>query len=340
MRKIVDLGITILTGYLLLVFFRSGINPNDNPVFFGISSLLIIGGFAIIRYLIEYTGKNLRKRSNSGNIQFLGIEIAANFFLSILIISICTLAFIGIRFQFNFLILSSEEFQHSALRFVIIWLIVILIYSIISYFFLHLNSFENLKLESEKLNREKVQLQLEALKSQLKPHYLFNSLNTISSLFTEDIESAEKYIREFAKSNEYLHKINDRFLVSLNEELIFLQSFIFLQQIKYGANLQFDINVAENERKSSIPPLSLQILIENIFKHNIISSKHKLNIKIYSLKNYLVVENNIHKKDHEDSIGIGLNNIKNRYSFLTNLPVEISENESFKVKIPLIKPNE
>lgn len=194
-------------------------------------------------------------------------------------------------------------------------------------------------INEERLRNENLTSKYEALKNQVNPHFLFNSLNTLSSLVYNDQELAAKFIHKLSGVYRYVLESKDKELVDLNTEIVFLKSYIFLQKIRFGDNLKVNLNLPENSN-FKVPPLSLQMLIENAIKHNTISKEEPLAIDL-KLKegNYIAVENNLQKKNRlkDKSSEIGLNNIKARYEFLTDHEVRVTNNgKSFKVELPVI----
>lgn len=191
--------------------------------------------------------------------------------------------------------------------------------------------------DAEQLKHETVTARYESLKSQVNPHFLFNSLNALTNLVYENQDLAVKFIKQLSEVYRYVLDTRDRELVSADAELKFLESYIFLQKIRFGDNLNIDVQLAGI--KTSFPPLVLQMLIENAIKHNEISSEHPLTIRIYGKENFVVIENNLRKKKilKEDSPGIGLSNISSRYEFLSSKKVEIHNGDGkFTVKLPML----
>ncbi len=194
--------------------------------------------------------------------------------------------------------------------------------------------------EQEQLKRENVVSQLEQLKNQVKPHFLFNSLNTLMSIIPEDADLALDYVQNLSKAYRYILEIKDRKLVSLQEELECIRAYIFLLEIRFGENLLVEIDETGFLENHHLPPLSLQLLVENAVKHNIISAKKPLKIKIHKNEmDQLIVSNNLQEKQQTmPSTGTGLSNIKNRYEILSNQSIEINKTkDNFSVAIPLIK---
>lgn len=193
-------------------------------------------------------------------------------------------------------------------------------------------------INAEKLQRENLSAKYENLKSQVNPHFLFNSLNALTNLVYEDQDKAVKFIKQLSDVYRYVLDTRDREAVPLEEELKFLQAYVFLQQIRFGDKLKIDVQL--NGTKSLVAPLSLQMLIENAIKHNVISEDNPLFVKVYADEHYLTVENNLQKKMviKEESPKMGLENIKKRYEYLSDKKVIVEESASkFVVHLPFIK---
>ncbi|HPE18838.1 MAG TPA: histidine kinase [Tenuifilaceae bacterium] len=191
-------------------------------------------------------------------------------------------------------------------------------------------------INEEKLKQETIQLRYDALKSNVNPHFLFNSLSVLSSLVDSDPAKAKEFIQQFSNIYRYVLEQREKELVAIDEEIRFIKSFTFLHQIRHGENLKVDIDV--NETSGLIIPLSLQILLENCFKHNVISNEKPLTVKVWREDNYIIVQNNLQKrKTILDSGGIGLNTISKRYEFLSDKKMEIIvDSEYYTVKTPII----
>lgn len=193
-------------------------------------------------------------------------------------------------------------------------------------------------IDSERLQKESITAQYNSLKSQVNPHFLFNSLNALTNLVYEDQDKAVKFIKQLSEVYRYVLDTQSKEVVPLKEELEFLDSYIFLQKIRFGDNLSIEVDLARAH--SMVAPLALQLLIENAIKHNIVSSENPLVIKLMQQQKFIVVENCLQRKTSlgEPSQGIGLENIKNRYKFLSPIPVEVREADGkFIVKLPLIE---
>jgi len=192
--------------------------------------------------------------------------------------------------------------------------------------------------EIEHYKAETLQAQLQNLKNQINPHFLFNNLSVLSSLVYKDQDKAVDFINQLSKVYRYLLDNRNSELVTLENELTFINSYIYLLQIRFDTNIHFKIDVETEFLHKLIPPLSMQILIENAIKHNEISNDLPLTISIHIYENQLVVSNNLQlRTNHEPSSKTGLQNIKDRYKHFTERELEIIEIENnFVVKIPLL----
>lgn len=191
--------------------------------------------------------------------------------------------------------------------------------------------------ENETLRTENILTRFEALKSQLDPHFLFNSLNTLQSLITLDTEKAENYLQQLSSVLRYT--LQNKEVISLEEELKCVHAYCEMMQIRYGENLKFEFKIDEKYNDYCVLPLSLQSLIENSVKHNVISSKQPLTVTLATADDSVSVSNPIQAKTQpEESNGIGLVNLTERYRLKWNKKVEITNDGStFSVKLPLVK---
>lgn len=193
--------------------------------------------------------------------------------------------------------------------------------------------------ETEKLKQQNTISQLEALRNQINPHFLFNSLNTLAGVIAEDPKIAVDFVHKLSNVYRKVLELKDKQVVSLKEELDYLDNFIFLLKTRFGDNLQFKIDLHQTCLDCYLVPLSLQILVENSIKHNIISSKKPLKIEIYNTNpNTLIIRNNLQLKSQmQESTGTGLLNIKNRFELTFEKSISIQETEEhFTVELPLI----
>lgn len=192
----------------------------------------------------------------------------------------------------------------------------------------------------ERLKTENIKSKFESLRNQVNPHFLFNSLNALTSLVYDDQTKAVKFIQKLSDVYRYVLDHQNDEIVSLEKELKFLESFIYLNKIRFGENLHAELpDIGEVDDTMSIPPVVLQILVENSLKHNEASSDRPLKISIRLENDRVVVENIKNPLTFmPESKGMGLENIKMRYEILSDEQVEISDTkESFKVSVPILK---
>ncbi len=196
-----------------------------------------------------------------------------------------------------------------------------------------------LQVQGERLEKEAVRSQFDALKNQVNPHFLFNSLSILSSLVEVDTRLAVQFIGRLSKAYRYILEQRDNEQVSLRTELDFIAAYTFLLMIRFEDKLFVDIDVPEAARgRYAIAPLTLQLLVENVVKHNRLSEEEPLRVSIALEGEWLRVANPIQPRPkREESTGIGLQNITNRYRLLTDRPVWVGEqDEEFVVKLPLL----
>ena len=193
------------------------------------------------------------------------------------------------------------------------------------------------KLKEQKIIAGSASAQFESLKNQIDPHFLFNSLNVLSSLIEENPEAAQKFTTSLSKVYRYVLEQKDKDLVSVEEELKFAKTYMNLLKMRFENSITFEVPEFQND-EAKVVPLSLQLLLENCIKHNIVSEKKPLHIKIHIEENELIIENNKQIKEVlQDRKGVGLQNIVSRYAILTKRNVIIQESETiFKVKLPIL----
>ena len=208
---------------------------------------------------------------------------------------------------------------------------------LIAYIYHFFQHFKQSVIDGERLKREAVVLEYESLKNQVNPHFLFNSLNALTSLIEKSPDDAIKYVKQLSNVYRYVLDQNIRETVSVNLELKFIEAYIYLQKIRFEDKLLVEINISD--LNFSVVPMTLQILLENALKHNEISDIKNLKIVIFDNVDKIIVENNIQPKDFlGESNQIGLKTLKFQYEYLTGKAMEIIHDESiFRVIIPKIK---
>ena len=199
-------------------------------------------------------------------------------------------------------------------------------------------NYEFITKETELLKKEYVQSQLLSLKSQINPHFLFNGLNTLSSLIQEDADAAEEFLDHMSKVYRYLLRNNDEQLVSLGTELQFIRSYYYLLKARYGTGIDLNVQIGKQDHETLIPPLTLQMMMENILQENVIAKAKPLTITIRTENKYLIFENIVQPRVNslmaEEDL---LENISNKFRLLGEDALSISiENGVRTVMLPLI----
>ncbi|KUO63393.1 hypothetical protein APF79_06385 [bacterium BRH_c32] len=191
---------------------------------------------------------------------------------------------------------------------------------------------------AEKLEKENLEIRLETLKNQLNPHFLFNSLNVLTSLIESDSKKATDFVDEFSSIYRYTLEVIDKRVMPLRDEIEFAKSYLYLQSIRFQDAVKTELNIDNDKMDYFVPPLAVQTLLENAFKHNKASIETPLIIKIFSKGDYLVITNNYQPKAKSDSShGVGLENLKRRYEYICGeSPTFILRDNEFKAVIPLI----
>jgi sensor histidine kinase YesM len=324
LHELRDIALLILAGFIMTAAGLSCDHCAFNSKIFW-----IVASFTSLMWVVLWKGNDYTGEYISTKISWLNFPVK-RFFVGMISTFAFTLSAIYIlSFVYNLIfgIYLSQNIYFS----IIITLIVSL--------FLHgrafLMNWRKTQIDAEKLQKENMAARYESLKNQVNPHFLFNSFNALSNLVYEDPDKAVTFIKQLSEVYRYVLDTRDREVVTIDEELRFLQSYIFLQRIRFGEKLIVDIQLSGLAGK--IAPLALQMLVENAIKHNIVSEDDPLTVSIYSSGEYIAVENNLQRKQQpgEPSSGIGLENICKRYAFLSDKKVEIIEDEKrFLVKLP------
>lgn len=227
--------------------------------------------------------------------------------------------------------------NHYTFKDVIITIVVIASVQVIK--IVHQNQIHTLEIQHLKI--ENLQKQYEVLKNQLSPHFLFNCLNSLKTLIRETPDLAQQYVNHLSNVLRYTLQANQNKVVTLEEEINLIKSYFFLLKLRYSQNLELEISNTEKFNRCLLPPLTLQILIENAVKHNEISKHKRLIIILRTTEEYtVIVKNNINPKlsDHEGT-GLGLANLSAQYHLLKLPDIKINKSENnFSVEVHLIKP--
>lgn len=335
----------ILTGFIsgaligLLVYYNlTGFFPPIAPM-----TMLIIGsgivGLAIQALLFRIS--SLINRKISWQSQFslrFGLDFLLNGSITILLSSF-VLVIVLISITGYNLSKIWNTYWEGFVTLGILTLVFVILYNIIMLlFFAHFHYAEG-QIDDLKQERKQLKLQFEALKNQLSPHYLFNSLNTVSSLLYQDKNAAEEFIRRLAETYQYILSTHRKPLVTLGEELNFVRAYYYLLCVRFKEGLKLDINIPDQLLDFKIPPMTLQILVENAIKHNVFSLNEPLNIYLGVIDNaeLRVVNNKTVQPDSVKSTHIGLKNIELRYQYFTSNKITVLDGEMFEVKVPILK---
>ncbi len=270
--------------------------------------------------------------------KFIRQYLLQNFIASLLVTLLSTLLialFIikSLRFSTDEAFLSTKLFLMFSFR-------INLFLNVLNIIFLYISKLEKAQSEAERFKKISVQAQLQAIKNQVNPHFLFNNLNVLSALIIKDPSTSIEFVRQFAKVYRYVLRSHEKEVVELRTELDFVDSYYFLLKKRFGEGLKIEIHVGEQLRNKCIVPMALQMLIENAIKHNVVSVNAPLHIDIYTEdEKTLTIQNNLQVRavNEEDSTNIGLKNISQRYKLLGQGNIRIDNNQhSFIVRIPLI----
>nr|WP_320119407.1 histidine kinase [uncultured Marinifilum sp.] len=323
--------------YVLVFYSYTGELPDAEYKFIGYLPSAIFGLWAGVSALLigKYLNRIVSWRQQYA-IRFI-VQCGILYLLGLVLIAIYSEMFlISIRKELTYtqfyLIFKDEIFKTF-----LILILMVIVYCIIDFVIYSYNQMREEQIRSVELMNNQLNLQFEALKSQLNPHFLFNSLNTISSLLYEDTKVAEKFIRMFAESYRFIFNQNNKALIPLRKEINFVEAYNYLLQTRFREAYKLKINISDEVLETYVPPLSVQMLVENAIKHNMISQTTPLSVEIENDNNYLSIKNNINPlKEQAESFHIGIDNIKKRYSFFTDNSILLDKNEHFKVSLPLI----
>jgi hypothetical protein len=221
------------------------------------------------------------------------------------------------------------------------YLVSLLIFFFISlaiHAFYFYKAYQENKVKEQKIIAGTASAKFESLKNQIDPHFLFNSLNVLSSLIEENPESAQRFTTSLSKIYRYVLEQKDKELVPVEEELAFAKTYMNLLKMRFENSLFYELPATPLDPEMKVVPLSLQLLLENTVKHNVVSEKKPLHIRIYVEKDYLIIQNDYQKKENlQDRQGVGLQNIVNRYAIITNRKVLVEQTpENFTVSIPIL----
>ena len=326
--------ILLVIGVGVFISFLFGISRAEESIgetlFFIVHSVFVTVGIWYGCYIIvTYLWKKFPWERNP--VKHLIIEILAVF----IYVPIFRLAIYKIELSFDLI----PSYIHEELNFnediIITYLITFLIVSIHEAVFFYQQWKYNFS-KSTRLEKDNIEAKYETLKAQINPHFLFNSLNSLTLIVDKNDEAVD-YIQNLSEHLRYILKSRDRELVLVRDEVEMLKKYINLQKSRFRENLIIKFDVAEKFYHYSLPPLVLQILVENSIKHNIISKSKPLTINISAKDKRIIVENNLQIKTEVTSTKQGLQNISDRFAFFTSRKIAITKTKAiFKVDIPLL----
>lgn len=320
---------------LLIIRFLSGVRIEFN------SSLLINFGYTTLYgFMLYYANAILfmkldeifskerfnRKRILIGFIGSFIISVGVIFLLRIFEDVIIEGSSLALFFE-------KEKFSNYLVTIIITFVVTLAFHAF--YFY---KAYQESRLKEQKIIAGTANAKFESLKNQIDPHFLFNSLNVLSSLIEENPENAQRFTTSLSKIYRYVLEQKDKELVTVQEELAFAKTYMNLLKMRFENSITFELPTDFENADAKVVPLSLQLLLENTIKHNVVSENKPLHIKIYIKDNFLVVENNLQKKEVlQDRKGVGLQNIVSRYAILSERKVLIDENkETFAVYLPIL----
>lgn len=207
-----------------------------------------------------------------------------------------------------------------------------------AYFALLFQKLRRQEVEKAQLLEEKTQAELSALKDQISPHFFFNTLSSLSTLVrNESKDTVLEFIQELSSTYRYTLASKQQDLVAIEDELTFVRSYLFLLKKRFGEKLSVHIDIPKELGKRQLPPISLQVLVENAVKHNIMTRDRPLEIRFFVDQHYLVVENNLQEQQQSSGMGLGLENLSNRFRLLTQQEIIIEKDANrFIVKLPFL----
>ncbi len=232
----------------------------------------------------------------------------------------------------------TDFLMNEKFRYYIVSLIITMVISLFFHTIYFYKKAQEKKVKEQKIIAGTASAQFESLKNQIDPHFLFNSLNVLSSLIEENPENAQRFTTSLSKIYRYVLEQKDKELVAVSEELAFAKTYMNLLKMRFENSLFYELPEELPNPEAKVVPLSLQLLLENTVKHNVVSEQKPLYIRIKIVGDYLIVENDLQKKEVlGNRKGVGLQNILSRYAILTHRKVQIEEsNKQFSVSLPIL----
>jgi two-component system LytT family sensor kinase len=343
--KLFKYGIRVVILYIFSIVFKSFdlSFPKDFGTFLfrgqAFSLMFVLVGLVVwagaVR-LSKYIERSIFNKNISYKLLFLCFSLLAYGLLAACLFGFCYSVFDIFLYRNYDAWKSFSSFSYDLYFGAFMFYLLILAYSGIVFYY---KNWKESQLNAERLMRENIQAKYDVLKSQIDPHFFFNSLSVLTNLVYKSADLSAEYITQLAKSYRYILDKKFENLVSIKTELEFLESYSFLIRIRHQSSIAFNIDIDEKVMNTGmVPPATLQMLVENAVKHNRFSANDPLRIDIKDVGDSLIVTNDLRKRSGlHNSIGVGLDNISKRYELTSDKRIEITETkDKFIVKVPII----
>ncbi|MCV9933456.1 2TM domain-containing protein [Flavobacterium sp. LS1R47] len=332
--KALFIGTVIFLVSLLLEFISSGteVFSPELYIYFLCCMLYSVTLYAVNASLFAFLDKVFK--TNPYSLKRIIIGFTSSFFFSLITIFILRVFLKVVLEGKSITAFLANENPTNYIESSIITFIVLLAFHALHFY----KVYNENRVKEQKIIAGTASAKFESLKNQIDPHFLFNSLNVLSSLIEENPDNAQRFTTSLSKIYRYVLEQKDKELVSVEDELTFAKTYMNLLKMRFENSLFYELPTEGINPDAKVVPLSLQLLLENTVKHNVVSEQKPLHIRIFIEKDYLVIQNDFQKKEVlQDRQGVGLQNIVNRYGIITNRKVLIEQNATtFTVKIPIL----
>ncbi len=327
-------GIVFLFSFLIrFASLGTTIFNKDLYIFFLYCMFYTVTLYIVNSALFQFLDKIFEGENRfSGRRIFIGF--VSSFFISLFVIfllRIFTQVIIERRSLISFF--SNEDASNYVESSVMTFIVLLAVHALHFY-----KLYQENKVIEQKIIAGTANAKFESLKNQIDPHFLFNSLNVLSSLIEENPDNAQRFTTSLSKIYRYVLEQKDKELVSVEDELSFAKTYMNLLKMRFENSLFYELPTESINPEAKVVPLSLQLLLENTVKHNVVSEQKPLHIRIFIDRDYLAIQNDLQKKEVlQDRQGVGLQNIVNRYGIITDRKVKVQEDEkNFTVRIPIL----
>lgn len=326
-------GVVFIFSFLIrFASFGTAVFNNNLYIFFLYCMLYSVVLYIVNASLFVYLDKVFKENRFSNKRIFIGF--VSSFLVSIFVVFVLRV-FTNVVIERRSLLgfLANEE-ASTYIGNAIIAFIILLIFHALHFY----KAYQENKVIQQKIIAGTANAKFESLKNQIDPHFLFNSLNVLSSLIEENPDNAQRFTTSLSKIYRYVLEQKDKELVSVEDELSFAKTYMNLLKMRFENSLFYELPTQIINPDAKVVPLSLQLLLENTVKHNVVSEQKPLHIRIFVDGDYLAIQNDLQKKEVlQDRQGVGLQNIVNRYGIITDRKVKIEQDEkNFTVRIPIL----